>query len=144
MAVVPDGGGEGEQSLGDSRGDAREGAPAVQLEVEMALEGVMNRLDELADRRLAPLGSGGASPHPRRGRATAVPPPCGHRPPSPSPRSNQARRRDGGGPCPGQDTLQRCRRVLGRDHPITLLAAALGVGVEDALPEAHDTGSGDR
>ncbi len=51
MAVVPDGGGEGEQALGDSRGDAGEGAPAVQLEVELAFEGVVNRLDELANRR---------------------------------------------------------------------------------------------
>src|SRR3712207_8715400 len=50
MAVVPDGGGEGEQALGDSRGDPGEGAPAVQLEVELAFEGVVHRLDELADR----------------------------------------------------------------------------------------------
>jgi hypothetical protein len=36
---VSDGGGQGEQALGDVGGDAVDGAPAVQFEVELALRG---------------------------------------------------------------------------------------------------------
>jgi hypothetical protein len=37
--VVPDGGGEGEQALGDPDEDAQVGTPAVRLEPALALEG---------------------------------------------------------------------------------------------------------
>src|SRR5262249_41044367 len=47
--VVPDSGGHGEQPLGDAGGDAVGGAAAVAFEVELALEGVVDRLDPLAD-----------------------------------------------------------------------------------------------
>src|SRR6266508_2669018 len=48
--VVPDGGGEGEQALGDAHDDAGGGATTVAFEIELALEGVVDRLDELAQR----------------------------------------------------------------------------------------------
>ena len=48
--VVPDGGGHGEQPLGDAGVDAFGGAAAVPFEVELAFEGVVDRLDQLADR----------------------------------------------------------------------------------------------
>ena len=54
-AVVPDGGGEGEQALGHPRGHSGQVASAVHLRVELALEGVVDRLDELTDRRERPL-----------------------------------------------------------------------------------------
>src|ERR1700747_1589908 len=47
--VVPDGGGQGEQPLGDAGIDALGGAAAVAFEVELAFEGVVDRLDPLAD-----------------------------------------------------------------------------------------------
>src|SRR6185437_10183949 len=47
--VVPDGGGHGEQSLGDAGVDAAGGAAAVAFQVELAFEGVVDRLDPLAD-----------------------------------------------------------------------------------------------
>jgi hypothetical protein len=50
-AVVPDGGGEADQALGDADGHSRPAASAVQLHVEPAFEGVVDRLDEQADRR---------------------------------------------------------------------------------------------
>jgi hypothetical protein len=59
--VVPDGGGERQQALGDPGGDPGQAAAAVQLQIQLALEGVVDRLDQLADRgqqRLA--GTGGA------------------------------------------------------------------------------------
>ena len=37
----------------------------------------------------------------------------------------------------GQDTLQRCHRVLGPDHPITLLAAATLTGALVGVGEAE-------
>ena len=46
---MPDGGCEGEDPLGDAGADAFDGAAAVQFEVELALEGVVDGLDELAD-----------------------------------------------------------------------------------------------
>ena len=49
-AVVPDRGGEGEETLRDAGADAVDAAAAVELEVELALEGVVDRLDELTDR----------------------------------------------------------------------------------------------
>src|SRR5262245_66663651 len=47
--VVPDGGGHGQQPLGDAHVDAGGGAAAVAFEVELAFEGVVDRLDPLAD-----------------------------------------------------------------------------------------------
>src|SRR5215470_18539484 len=47
--VVPDGGGQGEQPLGDAGVDAGGGAAAVAFQVELAFEGVVDRLDPLAD-----------------------------------------------------------------------------------------------
>jgi hypothetical protein len=49
-AVVPDRGGQGKQALGDAGPDAVDAAAAVQFEVELAFEDVVDRLDELADR----------------------------------------------------------------------------------------------
>jgi hypothetical protein len=42
VVVVPDGGGHGQDALGDADGDALEGAPAVSFEVELAFEGVVD------------------------------------------------------------------------------------------------------
>src|SRR5216684_8741362 len=56
--VVPDGGGEGEDALQDADGDAVDGAAAVLLEVELAFEGVVDGLDDLAE-RLEVLPAGG-------------------------------------------------------------------------------------
>jgi hypothetical protein len=50
---VPDGGSEGEDALQDADGDAVDGAAAVLLEVELALEGVVDGLDDLAQRPAA-------------------------------------------------------------------------------------------
>jgi hypothetical protein len=47
---VPDRRGQGEQALGDAGADAVDAASAVQFEVELAFEDVVDRLDELADR----------------------------------------------------------------------------------------------
>src|SRR5512133_1624572 len=47
--VVPDGGCQGEQPLGDAGVDAFGGAAAVPFEVELAFEGVVDRFDPLAD-----------------------------------------------------------------------------------------------
>src|SRR3954449_9523175 len=48
-AVVPDGGGECEQALGDAGGHAGQAASAVQFQVQLAFQGVVDRLDQLAD-----------------------------------------------------------------------------------------------
>jgi chloramphenicol 3-O-phosphotransferase len=48
--VVPDSGGQGEQALGDADVDALDGASALLIEVRLVVEGVVDRLDELADR----------------------------------------------------------------------------------------------
>jgi hypothetical protein len=48
--VVPDRGGQGECALGDADGDALEAVRAMLFKVELALEGVVDRLDELAHR----------------------------------------------------------------------------------------------
>ena len=47
--VVPDGCGHGQQALGDTGVEAFGGAAAVAFEVELALEGVVDRLDPLPD-----------------------------------------------------------------------------------------------
>src|ERR1700731_2537981 len=48
--VVPDGGGEREEALQDTEGDSGGGAPAVAFEVELRFEGLVDRLDDLAQR----------------------------------------------------------------------------------------------
>ena len=63
--VVPDAGGHGQQSLGGAGVDAFGGAAAVAFEVQLALEGVVDRLDPLPDpadrsvpgRLVAPVGA---------------------------------------------------------------------------------------
>ena len=50
MVVVPDGGGEGEESLEHSDVDTLAAVSAVMLEAEFALQRVIDRLDDLADR----------------------------------------------------------------------------------------------
>ena len=50
MPVVPDRGGQGEDALQDAYGHAVGGPPAVGFEVELAFEGLIDRLDALADR----------------------------------------------------------------------------------------------
>src|SRR5690242_215106 len=49
-AVVPDGCGEGQDALGDAYADAFDGASAVEFQVELAFEGVVDRLDQLSYR----------------------------------------------------------------------------------------------
>lgn len=49
VVVVPDGGCQVQDPLGDARGDAGGGAPVVALEPELVLEGVEDGLDPLAD-----------------------------------------------------------------------------------------------
>jgi hypothetical protein len=48
--VVPDAGGEGEEALEDSGPDAVGGTAAVAFEVELGFEGLVDRLDDLAER----------------------------------------------------------------------------------------------
>ena len=48
--VVPDRGGHGEDPLGHAGAHAGDGASAVGFEVELAFEGVVDRLDDLAQR----------------------------------------------------------------------------------------------
>src|SRR3982751_6556551 len=47
VPVVPDRGGQGEDALQDPDGDAGDGAAAVLFEVELALEGLVDRFDAL-------------------------------------------------------------------------------------------------
>ena len=49
LPVVPDAGRQGEQALVDAHPDSREGVCAVPLQRELALEGVVGRLDPLTD-----------------------------------------------------------------------------------------------
>src|SRR5215471_20957574 len=49
LPVVPDGGGHGQQPLGDAGPDSCGGPAAVAFQVELAFEGVVDRLDPLAD-----------------------------------------------------------------------------------------------
>jgi len=53
--VVPDRCGEGEESLEDSGADAGFGAAAVAFEVELCFEGLVDGLDDLAERTQEPL-----------------------------------------------------------------------------------------
>src|SRR5205809_2279769 len=53
--VVPDGDGQGQQPLGDAGVDARGGPAAVAFQVELAFEGVVDRLDPLADPADGPM-----------------------------------------------------------------------------------------
>jgi hypothetical protein len=50
VVVVPDGGGQGEDALGDSGQHPGGGVPAVAIEVELAFEGVVDRFDDLPQR----------------------------------------------------------------------------------------------
>src|SRR5262249_59840563 len=47
--VVPDGGGQGQQPLGDAGEDAVGGVGAVAFQAELALEAVVDRFDPLAE-----------------------------------------------------------------------------------------------
>lgn len=47
--VVPDGGGEGEESLADAGGDALGFPAAVAFEVELGFEGLVDRFDDLTE-----------------------------------------------------------------------------------------------
>ena len=47
--VVPDGGGEGEEALQYAGADTGSGAAAVSFEIELALEGLVDRFDDLAE-----------------------------------------------------------------------------------------------
>jgi hypothetical protein len=55
VVVVPDGGGQSEDALQDAGGDTLDGAAAVAFQVELAFEGVVDRLDPLAQRLEQPL-----------------------------------------------------------------------------------------
>ena len=83
--VVPDGGGEGEDSLQDSDCDSAGGVAAVGFEVELSFESVVDRLDDLAEGLEEP----GAGPFRCPRSETAQPPARGGRCPRParSPRS---------------------------------------------------------
>src|SRR5262245_27801442 len=79
--VVPDGGGEGEEALEYWHGDSVAGPAAVAFEVELALEGVVDGLDDLAEWFEEPgtgpgsfVSEGGAplTEPPRSRRATAA------------------------------------------------------------------------
>jgi hypothetical protein len=48
VVVVPDRGGNGQDALGEAGADAGDALPAVAFEVELALEGLVDRLDDLA------------------------------------------------------------------------------------------------
>src|SRR6266536_2963662 len=50
VVVVPDGSGQGEDALQHAHDDACRGVPAVAFQVELALEGVVDRLDDLPQR----------------------------------------------------------------------------------------------
>jgi hypothetical protein len=70
--VVPDGGGEGEDASGDAGGDSGDGAAVVVFEVELTLEGVVDRFDDLAQRfkeTLAAAGFFASAGRPQQGDA---------------------------------------------------------------------------
>jgi hypothetical protein len=50
VVVLPDGGGEGEDALQDADGHTTRGAAVVSFKVELALEGLIDRLDDLPQR----------------------------------------------------------------------------------------------
>src|SRR3954454_15846580 len=60
VPVVPDRGGQGEDALQDTDGDAGDGAAAVVFEVELAFQGLVDRFDALSHGpQQAPAGAGG-------------------------------------------------------------------------------------
>src|SRR6266508_5354249 len=59
VVVVPDRGGECEYALGHAGADAGDGPSAVLFEVELALEGVVDRLDDLSEGLEEPLAGAG-------------------------------------------------------------------------------------
>src|SRR2546430_17212282 len=61
--VMPDGGGQGEDALQDAGNYPGRGAPAVPLKVELALECLVDRLDDLAQ-RLEQVGASVVGPAP--------------------------------------------------------------------------------
>jgi hypothetical protein len=72
VVVVPDGGGEGEESLEDPDQGALAAVGAVAFEAELGLEGGVDGLDDLAQR----LELGGAAPGPfvaAGGRTSSMP-----------------------------------------------------------------------
>jgi hypothetical protein len=60
LVVVPNHGGEGQDALEDPDGDPDTGAATMAFQVQLALEGLVDRLDELPQRleqpRPGPLG----------------------------------------------------------------------------------------
>src|SRR5918996_3215997 len=68
LPVEPDGGGQGQQPLGDPDVDPGWDARAVLLQPKLPLEGIDDRLDPLAHRPQTPesgwlVAAGGADPH---------------------------------------------------------------------------------
>jgi hypothetical protein len=68
---VPDGGGQGEDALQDPDSYSADGAAPVLFQVELALEGFVDRLDDLAQglKNRAPARSGSPS---RAGRSSLI------------------------------------------------------------------------
>lgn len=56
---MPDRGGQSEDASGDAGGDSGDGAAVVVFEVELALEGVVDRFDDLAQGFEEPLAAAG-------------------------------------------------------------------------------------
>ena len=73
VVVVPDCCGEGEDALQDAGGHSGGGAPAVAFEVELALEGGVDRFDDLPQ-RLEELGAGPLGFAFAGGRSSQAPP----------------------------------------------------------------------
>ncbi len=69
---MPDGGSEGEDALGDAGADPVGGLASVASEVELALEGGGDGLDDLAQRFEEPVLVPGFSPS-RAGRSILIP-----------------------------------------------------------------------
>src|SRR5579863_5684175 len=73
LLVVPDRGREGEEALKNPGHDPEGGAAAVALQVELALKGLVHRLDDLAKRLEEPsTGPGSLALHRRAEKAGAV------------------------------------------------------------------------
>jgi hypothetical protein len=60
VVVVPDRGGQREDSLHDAGDDSAGRAPSVLFEVELALEGLVDRLDDLPQRNRGAPGRSGS------------------------------------------------------------------------------------
>src|SRR5580704_18885789 len=71
VVVVPDGGGQGEDALQDASDNAERGVPAMAFEVELAFEGVVDRLDDLPQRLEEP-GPGRSGSPCRAGRSSCA------------------------------------------------------------------------